>query len=87
MIVLYIVLYMGHLHRIYIRVRFHLLVSARAWAVLLANTSRMAVPTAIMPIIAGGRLYKYAAEMHVDSRAVSGAFSIRTWVHFLSEPG
>ena len=25
--------------------------------------------------------------MHVDSRAVSGAFSIRTWVHFLSEPG
>ena len=59
----------------------------RAWAVLLAKTSRRAVPTAIMPIIAGGRLCKYAAEMHVDSRAVSGAFSIRTWVHFLSEPG
>merc|ERR1711973_146741 len=50
------------------------LVAPRAWAVLLAKTSRRAVPTAIMPIIAGGRLYKYAAEMHVDSRAVSVAF-------------
>ena len=48
---------------------------ARAWAVLLAKTSRTAVPTAIMPIIAGGRLYKCLYKMHVDSRAFWGAFS------------
>ena len=47
---------------------------ARAWAVLLAKTSRTAVPTAIMPIIAGGRLYKCLYKMHVDSRAFWGAF-------------
>ena len=47
---------------------------ARAWAVLLAKTSRRAVPTAIMPIIAGGRLYKCLYKMHVDSRAFWGAF-------------
>ena len=46
----------------------------RAWAVLLAKTSRRAVPTAIMPIIAGGRLYKCLYKMHVDSRAFWGAF-------------
>ena len=47
---------------------------ARAWAVLLAKTSRRVVPTAIMPIIAGGRLYKCLYKMHVDSRAFWGAF-------------
>ena len=47
---------------------------ARAWAVLLAKTSRTAVPTAIMPIIAGGRLYECLYKMHVDSRAFWGAF-------------
>ena len=40
----------------------------------LAKTSRTAVPTAIMPIIAGGRLYKCLYKMHVDSRAFWGAF-------------
>ena len=49
---------------------------ARAWAVLLAKTSRTAVPTAIMPIIAGGRLYKCLYKMHVDSRAFWGAFRV-----------
>ena len=59
---------------------------ARAWAVLLAKTSRTAVPTAIMPIIAGGRLYKCLSKMHVDSRAFWGAFWGAFQV-FLSEPG
>ena len=40
----------------------------------LAKTSRTAVLTAIMPIIAGGRLYKCLYKMHVDSRAFWGAF-------------
>ena len=40
----------------------------------LAKTSRTAVPTAIMPTIAGGRLYKCLNKMHVDSRAFWGAF-------------
>ena len=59
---------------------------ARAWAVLLAKTSRTAVPTAIMPIIAGDRLYKCLYKMHVDSRAFWGAFGGAFQV-FLSEPG
>ena len=40
----------------------------------LAKTSRTAVPTAIMPIIAGDRLYKCLYKMHVASRAFWGAF-------------
>ena len=59
---------------------------ARAWAVLLAKTSRTAVPTAIMPIIAGGRLYKCLSKMHVNSRAFWGAFWGAFCV-FLSKPG
>ena len=59
---------------------------ARAGTVLLAKTSRMAVPTAIMPIIAGDRLYKCLYKMHVDSRAFWGAFWGAFQV-FLSEPG
>ena len=62
------------------RVRFHLLVSARAWAVLLAKTALMAVTTQIMRIFAGGRLCECSAEMHVDFRGVSfrqrGAFCV-----------
>ena len=49
---------------------------ASAWAVLLAKTSRRTVPTAVMPIIAGGRLYKCLYKMHVDSRAFWGAFRV-----------
>ena len=64
----------GHLHRIYLSVRLDSLAAPRAWAVFLAKTSRTAVPTAIMPIIAGGRLYKCLYKMHVDSRAFWGAF-------------
>ena len=40
----------------------------------MAKTSRTAVPTAIMPIIAGDRLYKCLYKMHVASRAFWGAF-------------
>ena len=40
----------------------------------LAKTSRTAVLTAIMPTIAGGRLYKCLNKMHVDSRVFWGAF-------------
>ena len=68
------------LHRIYIRVRLDLLVSARAWAVLLAKTALMAVAQASMRIFAGGRLCEWSAEMHVDFRGVSfrqrSAFSV-----------
>ena len=70
---LYIALYKGHPHNI-IRSTDTTVGGARAWAVLLAKTSRRAVPTAIMPIIAGGRLYKCLYKMHVDSRAFWGAF-------------
>ena len=52
----------------------------------MAKTSRTAVPTAIMPIIAGDRLYKCLYKMHVDSRAFWGAFGGAFQV-FLSEPG
>ena len=64
----------GHLHIIKLRSTDSTVGGARAWAVLLAKTSRTAVPTAIMPIIAGGRLYKCLYKMHVDSRAFWGAF-------------
>ena len=74
------------LHRIYLSVRLDSLAAPRAWAVFLAKTSRTAVPTAIMPIIAGGRLYKCLYKMHVDSRAFWGAFWGAFRV-FLSEPG
>ena len=60
--------------KIYLRSTISAVGGARAWAVLLAKTSRTAVPTAIMPIIAGGRLYKCLYKMHVDSRAFWGAF-------------
>ena len=69
-----IALYKGHLHIIKLRSTDSTVGGARAWAVLLAKTSRTAVPTAIMPIIAGGRLYKCLYKMHVDSRAFWGAF-------------
>ena len=52
----------------------------------MAKTSRTAVPTAIMPIIAGDRLYKCLYKMHVDSRAFWGAFW-GAFRGFLSEPG
>ena len=60
--------------KIYLRSTISAVGGARAWAVLLAKTSRTAVPTAIMPIIAGGRLHKCLYKMHVDSRTFWGAF-------------
>ena len=87
MIVLYIALYIALFdfvialyialrgtRKIYLRSTISTVGGARAGAVLLAKTSRTAVPTAIMPIIAGGRLYKCLYKMHVDSRAFWGAF-------------
>ena len=72
--------------KIYLRSTISTVGGARAWAVLLAKTSRTAVPTAIMPIIAGDRLYKCLYKMHVDSRAFWGAFGGAFQV-FLSKPG